>query len=485
MLVFSKYVLFQVYGFTPKHRKIFLDLIMRFGLPPMDQNLSDSVFFVRELRLKPEKHLRAYASLFFNHLCEPGDPNSTTFEDGVPKEGLNVSQVLTRVGMISLIKRKVYEFQHKHGLVSLRLPKKPSAQSILVGPVNSDPVNEANPAESLPSTSNEEKVEENPIDNVSDKQLNVNDNKNVDEQTTEEPMETVDSKQVEEESSAVVEKGSDEAIVEDSEKKEKNPEDADEPAERQDNAENVGDAGDNQEEDTNKLDEPEDVEEDCNTVKDFEFNIQDGGITELHTLWAYEEQELKPKREHEIWNRRHDYWLLCGIVKHGYERWLDIVQDEDLSFLVQPFRNTSLQREKFMERRLRLLEQALVFEEHIRRNGHLESVPKYIPKTIKSQKVDGEENGKANGNDEEDKDDESEDSEKDEIAEADDKENVEAKLVLNPVIQRGANQMEDLLVDMKSDCARIPQTVQRIPSIANRLQLVNRNQQGPTGFNRM
>ena len=79
---------------------------MRFGLPNLEQNIIDSQFYVRELKNKPEKHLKAYTSLFISHLCEPGDPSATTFEDGVPKEGLNVGQVLTRIGIISLIRRK-------------------------------------------------------------------------------------------------------------------------------------------------------------------------------------------------------------------------------------------------------------------------------------------------------------------------------------------------------------------------------------------
>jgi len=44
------------------------------------------------------------------------------------------------------------------------------------------------------------------------------------------------------------------------------------------------------------------------------FNITDGGFTELHTLWLNEENVAVPGKEYEIWNRRHDYWLLCGIV---------------------------------------------------------------------------------------------------------------------------------------------------------------------------
>lgn len=46
----------------------------------------------------------------------------------------------------------------------------------------------------------------------------------------------------------------------------------------------------------------------------FQFNIADGGFTELHTLWVNEEKAAVPLKEFEIWHRRHDYWLLCGIV---------------------------------------------------------------------------------------------------------------------------------------------------------------------------
>jgi hypothetical protein len=42
-------------------------------------------------------------------------------------------------------------------------------------------------------------------------------------------------------------------------------------------------------------------------VQTFDFNIIDGGLTELHTLWFFEEQELKPGKETDIWHKRHDY----------------------------------------------------------------------------------------------------------------------------------------------------------------------------------
>ena len=55
------------------------------------------------------------------------------------------------------------------------------------------------------------------------------------------------------------------------------------------------------------------VEDDRKPHK-FMFNIADGGFTELHTLWQNEEKAAVPGREYEIWHRRHDYWLLAGII---------------------------------------------------------------------------------------------------------------------------------------------------------------------------
>merc|ERR1711936_1050800 len=59
--------------------------------------------------------------------------------------------------------------------------------------------------------------------------------------------------------------------------------------------------------------EPKEKEEETDIQK-FMFNIADGGFTELHTLWQNEEKAAVPGREYEIWHRRHDYWLLAGIV---------------------------------------------------------------------------------------------------------------------------------------------------------------------------
>lgn len=65
-------------------------------------------------------HCRAYSSMFLRHICEPDD-GKDTFTDGVPREGLQRQQVLTRIGIMSLIKRKVssllWRSPHKLSLV--------------------------------------------------------------------------------------------------------------------------------------------------------------------------------------------------------------------------------------------------------------------------------------------------------------------------------------------------------------------------------
>ena len=96
----------QVLGFSTRQRKAFLNAVMRFGMPPQDA-FTSSHWQMRDLRGKAEKELKAYVSLFMRHLCEPGADASETFADGVPREGLSRQHVLTRIGIMSLVKKKV------------------------------------------------------------------------------------------------------------------------------------------------------------------------------------------------------------------------------------------------------------------------------------------------------------------------------------------------------------------------------------------
>lgn len=88
---------------------------MRYGMPPQDA--FNSQWLVRDLRGKSEKNFKAYVSLFMRHLCEPGADNSDTFADGVPREGLSRQHVLTRIGVMSLIRKKVSE-RHIYRLIN-------------------------------------------------------------------------------------------------------------------------------------------------------------------------------------------------------------------------------------------------------------------------------------------------------------------------------------------------------------------------------
>jgi len=120
----------EVLGFNARQRKSFLNAIMRYGMPPQDVFNSqwlDSQWLVRDLRGKSEKCFKAYTSLFMRHLCEPGNENSETFADGVPREGLSRQHVLTRIGVMSLIRKKVQEFEGingKHSMPHLIVKKK-------------------------------------------------------------------------------------------------------------------------------------------------------------------------------------------------------------------------------------------------------------------------------------------------------------------------------------------------------------------------
>ena len=448
-------------------------------------NITDSQWYVRDLKGKSEKHLRAYTSLFVSHLCEPGDHGSKAFEDGVPKEGININQVLARIGMVSLIRKKVHEYEKIHGLESIPSTKEPEEDNEMSKDFAEFEESSQNSAatDGKASVDNQsDKVEEN-VDKSS-QEVKSEDKK--EEETTENKTNNEteggndgDNAEVKPEGETEVQSedskvdGSDESKAETKEddvemKEEKSDQDRDKPEEKPEIKPEETNGISGEEPIVNGIKETveEKVEEKPTTVEKFDFNIRDGGFTELQTLWYFEEQELKPGKEAEIWHRRHDYWLLAGIVKHGYERWKDIHEDEAFSILSEPFKSSIHIKNKFMERRLRLLEQALVFEEQFRRTAHLARL------NLAEEKDKSEDMSEEGDEDKEEKEDKEEPEEKEET-------NDENK-PLNATIHRCINQYEELMTDMKSDCGRIPQTVQRIPPIAQRLQISQKsfNQMG-------
>merc|ERR1719327_1677092 len=130
----------EVLGFNARQRKSFLNAIMRYGMPPQD--VFNSQWLVRDLRGKSEKCFKAYTALFMRHLCEPGNENSETFADGVPREGLSRQHVLTRIGVMSLIRKKVQEFENingKHSMPHLIIKKKKTEEEEEVKSVTETP----------------------------------------------------------------------------------------------------------------------------------------------------------------------------------------------------------------------------------------------------------------------------------------------------------------------------------------------------------
>uniref|UniRef100_A0A670ZY13 Chromodomain-helicase-DNA-binding protein 4 n=1 Tax=Pseudonaja textilis TaxID=8673 RepID=A0A670ZY13_PSETE len=412
----------EVLGFNARQRKAFLNAIMRYGMPPQDAFTTQ--WLVRDLRGKSEKEFKAYVSLFMRHLCEPGADGAETFADGVPREGLSRQHVLTRIGVMSLIRKKVQEFEHVNGRWSMPELAEIEENKKLLQPSSPSPKTPtpSTPGDTQPNTPA-------PVPSLG------------------ESLELVSSRK----SSPAFNLCS--------------------------SCQNCGrELGDGQEK---KEDEKKDIVmlQNGETLKDpaddrhkkaikqrFMFNIADGGFTELHSLWQNEERAATvTKKTYEIWHRRHDYWLLAGIINHGYARWQDIQNDSRYAILNEPFkgemnRGNFLEiKNKFLARRFKLLEQALVIEEQLRRAAYLNMSedPSHPSMALNTRFAEVEC-----------------------LAESHQhlsKESMAGNKPANAVLHKVLKQLEELLSDMKADVTRLPATIARIPPVAVRLQMSERN----------
>lgn len=495
----------EVLGFNARQRKAFLNAIMRYGMPPQDA--FNSQWLVRDLRGKSEKNFKAYVSLFMRHLCEPGADNAEAFADGVPREGLSRQHVLTRIGVMSLIRKKVQEFEHINGYYSMpEMIRKP------VEPVKMEPGSEVatgtSSTSATPATSNapspspaatptpmsapgtvadaaktnsdaaepkeikdEQKDKESP--EAKDLKDESKDSKEDEESNAEKDKDKEDVKKEEKDTETEAldkEKDKTETKDEKSSMKEEKSEGNEGNKPKQDSEEDVVIVKDDEEE-TEKREDKDTKEKDvkdCETEvlkpkRKFMFNIADGGFTELHTLWLNEEKAAVPGREYEIWHRRHDYWLLAGIVTHGYGRWQDIQNDIRFAIINEPFKmdvgkgNFLEIKNKFLARRFKLLEQALVIEEQLRRAAYLNLTqdPNHPAMSLNARFAEVEC-----------------------LAESHQhlsKESLAGNKPANAVLHKVLNQLEELLSDMKSDVSRLPATLARIPPVAQRLQMSERS----------
>ncbi|XP_034657291.1 chromodomain-helicase-DNA-binding protein Mi-2 homolog isoform X3 [Drosophila subobscura] len=572
----------EVLGFNARQRKSFLNAIMRYGMPPQDA--FNSQWLVRDLRGKSERNFKAYVSLFMRHLCEPGADNAETFADGVPREGLSRQHVLTRIGVMSLIRKKVQEFEHINGYYSmpeiilkpcepvqaalgakLEIPaaiEAPAGKPV-AGPVTEvdksattsnsvTPATSAAPSPAPASEKGEDKEKEADKKKGGEKEKEKEKEKEaagtpeksdvkLEQEAAEEdkkPSSEVkqeQQQQAESESSTAEVKPS---VVADAaevkaeapkaepkeEAKETPPELKAEPKSEEEDKEKEKQKEKEKELEKEKLDDKkppiipttiiDDDDDDVMIVKEdgelekpsgasanananaiaiasadqksataaagaaaasklvedlevlkrtFMFNIADGGFTELHTLWLNEEKAAVPGREYEIWHRRHDYWLLAGIVTHGYGRWQDIQNDIRFAIINEPFKmdvgkgNFLEIKNKFLARRFKLLEQALVIEEQLRRAAFLNLAqdPSHPAMSLNARFAEVEC-----------------------LAESHQhlsKESLAGNKPANAVLHKVLNQLEELLSDMKSDVSRLPATLARIPPVAQRLQMSERS----------
>ncbi|XP_055724638.1 chromodomain-helicase-DNA-binding protein 5-like isoform X6 [Salvelinus fontinalis] len=519
----------EVLGFNARQRKAFLNAIMRWGMPPQDA--FNSHWLVRDLRGKSEKEFRAYVSLFMRHLCEPGADGAETFADGVPREGLSRQHVLTRIGVMSLVRKKVQEFEHVNGkystpdLIPIGLDLKKLTESLSSDPNTpvpaspaatpqppgspvppekmdsiSGPAEDKEPTEQeckkLPelethvSTESSSQVEKTDIAPDSDETANGS--------TEDKPVSSEESSEMTDIPSALIEpsinpkeppsihtelssnqsspkvepcreteksleKGDSDPAPAKPEEKELNPVVSDE-AKSEDLLVHDGRLNGEKEAQEEMEEVRRELLEKNGFKMRFMFNIADGGFTELHTLWQNEERAaVSSGKMYDIWHRRHDYWLLAGIVTHGYARWQDIQNDPRYAIHNEPFKtemhkgNYLEMKNKFLARRFKLLEQALVIEEQLRRAAYLNMTqdPSHPAMALNTRFAEVEC-----------------------LAESHQhlsKESLAGNKPANAVLHKVLNQLEELLSDMKADVTRLPNMLSRIPPVSSRLQMSERS----------
>ncbi|XP_023804791.1 chromodomain-helicase-DNA-binding protein 3 isoform X1 [Oryzias latipes] len=514
----------EVLGFNTRQRKAFLNAVMRWGMP--SQDAFSSQWLVRDLKGKSEKEFKAYVSLFMRHLCEPVADGAETFADGVPREGLCRQPVLTRIGVMSLVKKKVHEFEHINGRWSLpelkpeisidKASSRASSPTVKTATPTTDASYNSTPCPSKPATpapsektekngKEEEKAEAEEKEKVKDERKEADSNKIGESQemssATKETHRNASAGQKNEktEDGEAKDESADAPAATAAEKKELEESKEETKLEsKHETKEKPGDEVREEKESRSKMEtaegkdkaeaaevKKEDVKGEREAGKElkapkeeaprgngkpaserprFMFNIADGGFTELHTLWQNEERAaISSGKMNEIWHRRHDYWLLAGIVIHGYARWQDIQNDPQFAIVNEPFKSQANKgnflemKNKFLARRFKLLEQALVIEEQLRRAAYLNMTqdPSHPAMALNARFAEVEC-----------------------LAESHQhlsKESLAGNKPANAVLHKVLNQLEELLSDMKADVTRLPATLSRVPPIAARLQMSERS----------
>uniref|UniRef100_A0A672J0R0 Chromodomain helicase DNA binding protein 3 n=1 Tax=Salarias fasciatus TaxID=181472 RepID=A0A672J0R0_SALFA len=445
----------EVLGFNTRQRKAFLNAVMRWGMP--SQDAFSSQWLVRDLRGKTEKEFKAYVSLFMRHLCEPVADGAETFADGVPREGLCRQPVLTRIGVMSLVKKKIQEFEHINGRWSLPELKPEVSVDKSSSRASSPTVKTATPT---PDATTQSASPGQKGDGKEDGEVKDGEKK----EASDAPAAAGEENKVQEESKEETKQAS----KQDADVKEENKQTLP-PAPQSCSVKAAVSQI--------YLPLPSPVQEKlCSEAPAARFRLagrfQIGLVltlcrfrpAELHTLWQNEERAaISSGKMNEIWHRRHDFWLLAGIVIHGYARWQDIQNDPQFAIVNEPFKSQANKgnflemKNKFLARRFKLLEQALVIEEQLRRAAYLNMTqdPTHPAMALNARFAEVEC-----------------------LAESHQhlsKESLAGNKPANAVLHKVLNQLEELLSDMKADVTRLPATLSRVPPIAARLQMSERS----------
>ncbi|XP_065889551.1 chromodomain-helicase-DNA-binding protein 4-like isoform X2 [Dysidea avara] len=344
----------HVYGFNPRQRKAFYNAILRYGMPSSDAYHTS--WLPKELRGKSQMNFKAYVSMFMRHMCEPDDETGTkAFSDGVPREGLSRHLVLTRMGIMRLVRNKIEQYKDQNGAHWLcSCPK--AYRETLINKIDMPPGVKTSATTSLPPRTVGETTQYTNTDSPATKINSTGETTITDEMelTNEHNDVSVEDESNGTATNAILENGT----AAPPEQKLTEPK-VTEP----------------------KVAEPKVAEpkvpmtaermnsqyKQCN----FMFNIADGGFTDLHSYWA---DEKKSTFNPSIWQRRHDYWLLRGIMVHGYCRWTEICTDPVYGIINIPFNKDEITgdyKSRFLLKRFRLLEHALAVEEQLHRASSL------------------------------------------------------------------------------------------------------------------
>eukprot|EP00800_Vazella_pourtalesii_P016603 TRINITY_DN482_c0_g1_i7.p1 TRINITY_DN482_c0_g1~~TRINITY_DN482_c0_g1_i7.p1 ORF type:complete len:971 (+),score=264.31 TRINITY_DN482_c0_g1_i7:972-3884(+) len=344
----------NVFGFNPRQRKSFLNAIQRYGMPPLDAYSSH--WMPRDLRGKPKSHFDAYVNMFMRHLCEP-ETASPKFLDDVPKEGLVRNAVLTRMGLMRLVRNKVEQYKDVNCTYWIESAE---ARAFLGITMTTELAEASQPMESVPDGVKMDTVRD--CDSACDES----------EKSAIVPQSDTSRMEIEQENVADKDTEPTQPLSNTSNQSDNNSANEME-QESATKEEPTGTMNENTPEPTTShvtapLSNTSTSSEQAEQINmGFMFNIADGGFTELHSYWSAEKTE-KPSPYK--WGRRHDYWLLRGVLTHGYARWHEICNDKKLDILNMPFPNNPAgtdQKFKFIPRRFKLLEQALAVEEQLNR----------------------------------------------------------------------------------------------------------------------